>query len=66
MSTISRLIRDEDGTTAVDYALIVALVFLAMVSGVTALGGSLQDLYNYAERELTAAIMGGIERGQGQ
>ncbi|HZF96415.1 MAG TPA: Flp family type IVb pilin [Allosphingosinicella sp.] len=33
-----RLARDERGATAIEYGLILALVFLAMIVGVTAFG----------------------------
>jgi Flp pilus assembly pilin Flp len=40
-------LRSECGATAIEYAMIVCLVFLAIVGGVTALGRGIVDtLYN--------------------
>jgi Flp pilus assembly pilin Flp len=46
--------------------MIVALVFLAMISGVTALGESLGDLFNFAARALIQAMSGAAQSGTGQ
>ncbi len=36
---------DEDGATAIEYGLLASLIALAIVGGATALGGSLDDLF---------------------
>ena len=66
MATMLRFCVDESGATAVEYGMIVALVFLAMISGVAALGQSLEDLYNYAGRALIQAMSGAVQSGTGQ
>ncbi|HEX8191310.1 MAG TPA: Flp family type IVb pilin [Allosphingosinicella sp.] len=38
MRMLNRLARDERGATAIEYALIMAMIFLAMVGAVTAFG----------------------------
>ncbi len=41
-----RFLRDESGATAIEYGLIVALVFLVAVSAMTAFGTSMTTMYN--------------------
>jgi pilus assembly protein Flp/PilA len=36
----ARLARDEAGATAVEYGLIIAFIFLAIIGGLTAFGGA--------------------------
>lgn len=43
---IKNLARDEAGATAIEYGLIAALVSVAIIVALTALGGSLRDLFN--------------------
>lgn len=45
MTTINRLINDESGATAIEYGLIAGLVAVAIIAALTALGGSLSDLF---------------------
>jgi pilus assembly protein Flp/PilA len=40
-----RFWRDERGATAIEYGLVVGLIFLAVISGYTALGGANGGLY---------------------
>lgn len=40
------LLSDERGASAVEYGLILALVFLAVMGGITALGGSVRERWN--------------------
>ena len=40
------LIQDESGATAIEYGLIAALVSVAIIVALTALGGSLSTLFN--------------------
>ena len=44
--TSTRLLKDERGATAVEYALIISLVVLAMISALTATAGSTVTLWN--------------------
>jgi pilus assembly protein Flp/PilA len=41
----SRLLRDESGATAIEYGLIAALVAVAAIVGMRALGSSLNTLF---------------------
>ncbi len=56
MNALARLLRkfaaDESGTTAIEYGIIVSLIFLAILSSVQVVGGMTAVLY-----ELVAAMM---------
>jgi len=51
LEMIKQFIRDEDGAVAIEYALMAALVALAIIVGATALGTNLnaffQDIADY-------------------
>ena len=53
---INRLIRDESGATAIEYGLIAGLVAVAIIAALTALGGSLTDLFTSVSDELDGAV----------
>ena len=42
---IQNFIRDEEGATAIEYGLIAALIAVAAIGGMTALGGSLDGIF---------------------
>lgn len=44
--------REEDGVTAIEYALIASLIALAAVGGATTLGGKLSDMFTYISGKL--------------
>jgi len=46
LQTLKSMIRDEDGATMVEYGLLVALIALVAIVGVTALGKSVNTLFN--------------------
>jgi len=50
-----RFLRDEEGVTAIEYGLIAALVGVAAIVGLNALGGKLLLLFN----DLSTCISGG-------
>jgi len=50
--------KDEKGATAVEYALIVALIALAIVVGVTAVGGGLNTAFTNISTQIGAAFGG--------
>jgi len=59
MSLLNRLLRDESGSNALEYGLIVALVSLAVVTGATAAGTALGDMFTALGTEvgtITTAI----------
>ena len=43
---IKRFAKDEDGATAIEYGLIAALIAVAIIGAVTALGSSLSENFN--------------------
>jgi len=55
---LSRLRRDESGATAIEYGLIIALIFLTILSAVTAFGNATSDLFNTAMNAIRAAMGG--------
>ena len=46
LNFISRILRDENGATAVEYGLILALVFLAMIGAVRTFGQNAITMWN--------------------
>lgn len=42
---IARFVKDESGATAIEYGLIAALISVALITGATALGGSLDTQF---------------------
>ena len=46
MNTIRRLMVEEDGADATEYALLAALVAVALIGGATFLGGRINGLFN--------------------
>jgi pilus assembly protein Flp/PilA len=42
----ARFLKDESGATAIEYGLIAALIAVAIIGGVTALGTSANDTFN--------------------
>ncbi|SIR45115.1 pilus assembly protein Flp/PilA [Aromatoleum tolulyticum] len=48
---------DEDGVTAIEYALLAALIFGAIVISVALLGDSVKTLYDDIARTVTDAIL---------
>jgi pilus assembly protein Flp/PilA len=51
-SVVRRFVRDERGATMVEYGLLVALVAVAVIGAVTALGGSINTFFETADNGL--------------
>jgi len=51
----SRLVRDEEGATAVEYGLIVGLIAVAIIAAVIAMSGALSGLFNDIAGDLNNA-----------
>ena len=51
----ARLMKDESGATAIEYGLIAALISVALITGATALGDSLDNMFNSLSDKLDAA-----------
>lgn len=50
------LLRDEEGTTAIEYALMASLIAAVAVVGITALGGSVRALWDDTAAKVGAAL----------
>lgn len=53
---LHRLLHDEQGATAIEYALIAALISLAMVMAFTSLGLNLADIFTTISDTLAGAL----------
>jgi pilus assembly protein Flp/PilA len=45
-ATLTKLLKNEDGATAIEYGLIAALVAVAAIGAMTTLGGNLSGIFN--------------------
>ena len=52
MTKIAKLFRDESGATAIEYGLIAALIAVAIITAVTAVGTHLQTTFNSVSNNL--------------
>ncbi|KQY89518.1 Flp family type IVb pilin [Brevundimonas sp. Root1423] len=52
---LSRFGRDDGGATAVEYGLIAALIFVVILSAVTALGDRTDAMYDYITTAIASA-----------
>ncbi len=55
MKFINKLIRNEDGATAIEYGLIAALIAVAAITAMQSLGGELSNTFSGVDSQLTAA-----------
>lgn len=55
MTFFKNLVRDEQGATAIEYGLIAALIAVAAITALTALGGELSDVFVGVESDLVNA-----------
>ncbi|MGD9981587.1 MAG: Flp family type IVb pilin [Hyphomonadaceae bacterium] len=49
---LKRFLKNEDGATAIEYGLIAALIGVAIIAAVTAVGSGLQGTFNDVAAEL--------------
>ncbi len=56
LATFNRLIKDEEGATAIEYGLIAGLVSVAAITALTAMGGSLENMFTYVSERLDDAV----------
>lgn len=54
---IRRFLKDEDGATAIEYGLIIALISLAIVAGVGALSDELEFLWGDNNSEINKVLI---------
>ncbi len=55
---LKKIRKDDSGATAIEYGLIAALVSVAAIGALTAMGGSLQTMFTTVSNALTAAVGG--------
>ena len=56
---ISRFVQEDSGATAIEYGLIAALVSVAAIGALTAMGDSLSSLFDTVSTALSTAVSGG-------
>jgi pilus assembly protein Flp/PilA len=60
MRKLQRLMRDNRGATAIEYGLILAMVFLAMMGAVVALGTEESSLFNKVSSTSVTAMRNAV------
>lgn len=55
MQNFARFLKDESGATAIEYGLIAALIAVAIITAVGAVGGSTAATFDKVDAELTGA-----------
>jgi pilus assembly protein Flp/PilA len=58
VTRLRRFLRDESGATSLEYGLIISLIFLVILSALTAFGGSGSGIFNTAMTSLKTAMGG--------
>lgn len=56
LTSIGELLADESGATAIEYGLIAALVSVAAIGALSAMGSSLQAMFGRVSNELQTAV----------
>jgi pilus assembly protein Flp/PilA len=56
MELVKNLLQDESGQDLIEYALIAGLIGIAAVVGMTAVGGSVGNIFNSISTQLTSAV----------
>ncbi len=59
LTILIRFLKDDSGATAIEYGLIAALVSVAAIGALTALGGSLNTLFTTVSSAVSTATSGG-------
>lgn len=55
---IADLLRDDSGATSLEYGLIVSLIFLVLLTALTAFGGTSSGIFNSAMNAVRTAMGG--------
>lgn len=58
LTQLKMFLHDEDGATAIEYGLIAALVSVAAIGALTAMGSSLSAMFNTVSSALSGAAAG--------
>ena len=59
MTKMMKLIRDENGATAIEYGLIAALIAVAGIAAFSAVGSSLRKTFNAASTKMDNGVTTG-------
>ncbi len=59
LSMMRHFLGEASGATAIEYAMILALVFLALTVGAENLSVALEGMFNYVSEEVTNSIPAG-------
>jgi pilus assembly protein Flp/PilA len=65
LTTLKSLINDESGATAIEYGLIAALVSVAAIGALEAMGDSLDGMFSSVSTKLDDAVAAGGAGGGG-
>lgn len=57
MTFFKNLVRDEQGATAIEYGLIAALIAVAAISAMSALGGTLKGTFENVSTQMTPGTL---------
>lgn len=60
LTSIQQFYADESGATAIEYGLIAALVSVAAITALTAMGDSLETIFNVVSSKLDGAAVGAL------
>ncbi len=52
MKFLKRFLRDEDGPTSVEYAVMLAAILMACIAGIAAVGNQTNSMFENAKTEL--------------
>ena len=59
IDSVKKFLKSEDGPTAVEYAVMVALIIIVCIASVDALGDQVNSTFGNIENELTTRTGGG-------
>lgn len=56
MVSLKKFLKNEDGATAIEYGLIAALIGVAIIAAVTALGGQLESTFEEVSTDRKSVV----------
>jgi pilus assembly protein Flp/PilA len=59
VASLSRFLREEDGPTAVEYAVMLALIIVVCIAAVTTLGSNASNTFSNASLNIAAGVSSG-------
>ena len=58
-AVLARIIADEAGSTATEYAVIAVILTVVVVAGARSVGAEILDLYSFVSENIAVALQGG-------